>query len=1567
MGIVGDAFERSVKTAVAGKGASLAGKAAAEEAADQAALSLAQDVARFPQRGAIAELSSEAMEVLEGRRNSFQASVTAQKSFFNKLATFATRDRAGLLGEYLNRLDSAAKQGGGAMGDLVGRLAGTADQANRAAAAAPATHEYLAASLIAMKHLASAEPEAAVRSAVETVAKRPLGGMEPERVAEGLKANLTVIQQVARADSLPTSALMAKVAGDALDRGTPEAMTLGQHAIQALAAGQNPTAAVIEEGMRLASAQAQGAAKGAWLDGALSTLRVLGTERDAESVSAKLIDETLAIGRKAPGSDQAIQGMSVALMALGTLTSEAPSQAGSKALQQLLDLGMARSSDKALATDAQLGWMAASRRAIATVGAASPEASFKLASRLAAPEAAGREAVYSSLDAIKGVLGSTSGDPARDSAQHLSVVMKTYLDQSGKWDTKFSYSRAYLQTMDQLAQGHADPVMQAFRRMSGPALAGSPSSSLAAYEGIEASLRATESLFSATEAPVATAFGRLATIMDGYVNKNATELDTRIVQMNAWAGVMGRLKAGTNLPGGAEIDRLLAFSQATAKAQPTGVGTFESLRAAFSGLSELSTGASPAKAREKLADTVLGWLPKNANQTLDTKSIWMNARLGAIQALSPESEQALVTRAQQAFAQAPTGVETYETLQTTLNAVRSLDQGQTPEQILQTQAKDILGFVDSSKEKWETKASWMKAWMGTSREVAALSQDPGVHALLPLMDQTLGVASQGKAPSRQAFQQLYTTYLGLREFQPELGSSAALRASGAVLNRGREFARTNTSGIDNRAYWLQAYLGTAGQLARTGTGGRATLLTELADKRLAAIAPHAGTQEAFDQLSNSLQFATDLVANGARFEPGAALPSLSQLETEHFQRKLFSTNAAAVMPFDADALLGVFKASRLDAASKAKIHLGNVTQEAQTKAGFAVAVLSHEGKQELAAAPEAFQLEAPLNRGLTGVPWAGKDDLANLHQGLRFGAEAPLVAPLDPQRHLKRVLMHPDDRAAFLPKYEAAVKAGEAPATLNGKPYADFFQASDDFFNDLSKSQLRRVIPGFADRSFGEQITVTALATKVANGFPESVPQAARLRVAAAMIHFEPTADAGALKDPVAELKTFYHGTRVAKQVVESGHFKVGPRVVYGQGIYYGGPTVGSDYALDGDLTKPGQIVSGLVDPGKVTHKDFSGDTRHVLRRFQNYPEVGDYYLTKDPKRFRIQAVTSYDPGTVDPSAVPELLKAQDTALDWAKKTLAKVPAAQADGAVLGALKSSDAQIQAGARKFLADRQVKLDLPSELSDHPFYASLDQGGIGGGHLPKQVLVDEEANRWLLKTVPEKESFRALGDSVGSEVLDALGIRTPQVKAVTQHAGDKVVPGTLQEMWPHTGKAVPTDPTQLTAGQVDDLLEGQVGRWLISDHDGKAANFLLMADNHLASIDLGQMFRFFPQDQLSRTYKPNADAPIFNDLWAAYVKGQVSVDFQRGLDVVARVEAMPDDRYLAMLRPYVEARYQQAGAAGSLKTADDFLAAALERKHHLRQDFTAFYDSLAKERGFSGLAEAMGQTKTSASPA
>lgn len=401
--------------------------------------------------------------------------------------------------------------------------------------------------------------------------------------------------------------------------------------------------------------------------------------------------------------------------------------------------------------------------------------------------------------------------------------------------------------------------------------------------------------------------------------------------------------------------------------------------------------------------------------------------------------------------------------------------------------------------------------------------------------------------------------------------------------------------------------------------------------------------------------------------------------------QLSKTNVAVVLPSDPKRLLEIATSGKVF-GDDAAIALRNVTQEAQEKGGLAAFLLSDKGKKALST---ESSLDEVLAKAAKGVPAQRAKDGANFLDGMRFGAEAKLPRAIDLQNDVQNVLIDAKDFGAFMESYGAAVTKGEAPANLAGKPFTEFFRASDDLYNDLEIEAFRRAVPGFSLKPLDEQKAVSALASRVATDLPANVSEETRRKVAAAMVSHKPvSATLPSGQTPIAELKEFYHGTRAAELIAEKG-FKVGDGARYGRGIYFSNPTASSGYSYKRP-SEPAQLVGGKVDVGKVTAEPFNkvpdAQTRMVPRAKLDFADNGDYWVTKDPQRFSIKTITTYDPATQNglDALIPDLIEAYPQAPDWSAKLLDRVEPARTRRAFEHALKSLDTETHQAAGVLLA-------------------------------------------------------------------------------------------------------------------------------------------------------------------------------------------------------------------------------------------------------------------------------------------
>ncbi len=256
----------------------------------------------------------------------------------------------------------------------------------------------------------------------------------------------------------------------------------------------------------------------------------------------------------------------------------------------------------------------------------------------------------------------------------------------------------------------------------------------------------------------------------------------------------------------------------------------------------------------------------------------------------------------------------------------------------------------------------------------------------------------------------------------------------------------------------------------------------------------------------------------------------------------------------------------------------------------------------------------------------------------------------------------------FMAAYRQGVAEGKLPASFGQVPYTEFFRPTDDVRAELQAWQLSRSSSRFANRGKEEQRVVAALAHRMAGQGPKAVPYALRLALSEALIRHERIGGPAsrhaaswrelASRDGLSAMP-FHHGTRDAHAIVQEG-FRPGDNQLMGPGIYYGNASVAAQYANRGDGARARdmeQIVSGLVLPGKTVPEklDVAGMADSAVS--PQPIEGGAYWVTRDPQRFQIRAVTTHDRSAAATQLkpfVPDLFgtlalgpEAQQWALDW--------------------------------------------------------------------------------------------------------------------------------------------------------------------------------------------------------------------------------------------------------------------------------------------------------------------------------
>ena len=239
-------------------------------------------------------------------------------------------------------------------------------------------------------------------------------------------------------------------------------------------------------------------------------------------------------------------------------------------------------------------------------------------------------------------------------------------------------------------------------------------------------------------------------------------------------------------------------------------------------------------------------------------------------------------------------------------------------------------------------------------------------------------------------------------------------------------------------------------------------------------------------------------------------------------------------------------------------------------------------------------------------------------------------------------------------------------------------------------------------------------------------------------------------------------------------------------------------------------------------------------------------------------------------------------------------------------------------------------------------------VGGAH-SKEFWKDEAGDRWLFKPKEHAaDHFIVHGEEAAYKIGRLIDPQAIEVRTIKLNG--RV--GSIQKWRTDLKKKIDFDgvnPAGLTTLEVEQVQREHVVDWLIANHDGHAKQFLRARDGKVYGIDKGQAFKHLGEDRLSIGYHPNGGLgekePFYNTLFRAVKSGEVEVDPAVTLRTIREVEKIPDEDYLAILRPYAEGRFR-----GNQAQKNAFYETALERKRNLRQDSEAYYADVLGKKDF-----------------
>ncbi len=238
-------------------------------------------------------------------------------------------------------------------------------------------------------------------------------------------------------------------------------------------------------------------------------------------------------------------------------------------------------------------------------------------------------------------------------------------------------------------------------------------------------------------------------------------------------------------------------------------------------------------------------------------------------------------------------------------------------------------------------------------------------------------------------------------------------------------------------------------------------------------------------------------------------------------------------------------------------------------------------------------------------------------------------------------------------------------------------------------------------------------------------------------------------------------------------------------------------------------------------------------------------------------------------------------------------------------------------------------------------------LGGGG-DKRMYVDAQGREYLFKIAASKdgskvEPHRAHVQAAYAAIARKVKPNHPPIETATLDG----VLGTLQPFMAAKGHLRAVAPAALTDTEKLGVASDHVLDWLGSQHDSHGANLLRTQDGDVVSVDKEQGFKYFPNDELSTDYHPNAKygerEPYYNTFWRDWSEGQFDFDPASLKPTIEAVERISPEEYTDTLRPYAKTR-----SKGDPAKEAAFLDAALQRKLDIRKDFEGFFSQLYQMR-------------------
>lgn len=257
---------------------------------------------------------------------------------------------------------------------------------------------------------------------------------------------------------------------------------------------------------------------------------------------------------------------------------------------------------------------------------------------------------------------------------------------------------------------------------------------------------------------------------------------------------------------------------------------------------------------------------------------------------------------------------------------------------------------------------------------------------------------------------------------------------------------------------------------------------------------------------------------------------------------------------------------------------------------------------------------------------------------------------------------------------------------------------------------------------------------------------------------------------------------------------------------------------------------------------------------------------------------------------------------------------------------------------------------SPVSSHPIF-----------EITETIPLTDKTTPYFFKPAPPGEAFLAEQEHGASELAHAWGFKTPPSKLLTfegkygqaQQKLDNV--GDL-EYGAHLGfyDTAPIPWSELTPAQISDIAREHILDWSLGNDDGRASNFLRLADGSIVGIDKGRFAAPGWQNWDGLSGNGSADArsaQVVTALYDAIRSGEISKDvadeaYKAVIQRARRMEKLSDERMTEILKAAFEHRPGNT---------DKLISELVARKGTLEHDFQDLWQRVYSQAKLGELPE------------